>query len=300
MTKNPLPLIIAAILLSGCTSFYQLVKISPSAKLMDISYTTDAPNSLYQFHYADTLNNAFLKELRTANNLEQLTAGQSELEKIKTILDWTSKQWSHNGSNTPTKSDALTILAEARQGKQFRCVEYGIVATAAHNSIGIPARTLGLKTRDVEKVRTGAGHVVSEIYSKELGKWIYIDPQFNIMPTLNGTPLTGVEFQKAIYNKDAGLVLVNKQGPLSKDDSASYIKWIGKYLFYFDILFDQKTLDSEKFMRINGMSKLTLVPAGHKEPRIFQRSSKINYSYYTNSLNDFYRKPELIKHPKHP
>lgn len=139
---------------------------------MDISYTTDAPNSLYLFHYADTLNNAFLKELRTANNLEQLTAGQSELEKIKTILDWSSKQ-----------------------------------------------------------------------------------------------------------------------GPLSKEDSASYIKWIGKYLFYFDILFDQKTLDSEKFMRINGMSKLTLVPAGHKEPRIFQRSSKINYSYYTNSLNDFYRKP---------
>jgi len=280
MTKNYLPLILAAILLSGCTSFYQLVKISPSAKLTDISYTTDAPNPLYQFHYADTLNNAFLKELRTANNLEQLTAGQSELEKIKTILDWTSKQWAHNGSNTPTKSDALTILAEARQGKQFRCVEYGIVATAAHNCIGIPARTLGLKTRDVEKVRHGAGHVVSEIYSKELGKWIYIDPQFNIMPTLNGTPITGVEFRKAIYTKDAGLKLVNKQGPLSKEDSDSYIKWIGKYLFYFDILFDQ-----------NGMSKLTLVPAGHKEPRIFQRSNKINYSYYTNSLNDFYRKP---------
>lgn len=291
MTKNYLPLILAAILLSGCTSFYQLVKISPSAKLTDISYTTDAPNPLYQFHYADTLNNAFLKELRTANNLEQLTAGQSELEKIKTILDWTSKQWAHNGSNTPTKSDALTILAEARQGKQFRCVEYGIVATAAHNCIGIPARTLGLKTRDVEKVRHGAGHVVSEIYSKELGKWIYIDPQFNIMPTLNGTPITGVEFRKAIYTKDAGLKLVNKQGPLSKEDSDSYIKWIGKYLFYFDILFDQKTLDSDKFMRINGMSKLTLVPAGHKEPRIFQRSNKINYSYYTNSLNDFYRKP---------
>ena len=165
------------------------------------------------------------------------------------------------------------------------------MATAALNSIGIPARTLGLKTRDVEKVMRGAGHVVSEIYSKELGKWIYIDPQFNIMPTLNGTPLTGVEFQKAIYSKDPNLKLINKEGELGKEDSENYIKWIGKYLFYFDILFDQKTMNSEEFMRINGMSKLTLVPVGHKEPRIFQRSSKINYSYYTNSLNDFYRKP---------
>lgn len=194
-------------------------------------------------------------------------------------------------SNTPTKQDALTILKEAREGKQFRCVEYGIVATSALNSIGIPARTLGLKTRDVEKVMRGAGHVVSEVYSKELGKWIFIDPQFNIMPTLNGTPLNGVEFQKAIFDKNANLRLINKAGELSEKDSKSYIKWIGKYLFYFDVLFDQKTLNSSKFKSINGMTKITLVPVGHKEPRIFQRNSKINYSYYTNSLNDFYRKP---------
>jgi hypothetical protein len=52
-------------------------------------------------------------------------------------------------------------------------------------------------------------------------------------------------------------------------------------------------MNADKFNSINGMTKLTLVPAGHKEPLIFQRSSKINYSYYTNSLNDFYRTPEL-------
>ena len=286
--------IVIVIYLLTPTTFYQLLKISPSSRLLDISYTTDAPDSLYQFQYADTIGNEYLKELRTSYNLEQLTAGDTdEFAKIKTILDWTSKQWEHNGNNTPSKHDALTILAEARQGKQFRCVEYGIVATAAHNSIGIPARTLGLKTRDVEKVMRGAGHVVTEVYSNQFGKWIYIDPQFNIIPTLNGAPLTGVEFQKAIYTKDPGLTLINKQGEVGKEDSESYIKWIGKYLFYFDILFDQKTMNADKFSSINGMTKLTLVPAGHKEPLIFQRSSKINYSYYTNSLNDFYRTPEL-------
>jgi hypothetical protein len=274
------------------TTFYQLLKISPSSKLLDISYSNDAPDTLYQFQYADTTGNDYLKELRTSYNLEQLIAGKTdELDKIKTILDWTSKQWSHDGSNTPSKHDAITILAEARQGKQFRCVEYGIVATAALNSIGIPARTLGLKTRDVEKVMRGAGHVVTEVYSNQYEKWIYIDPQFNIMPTLNETPINGVELQKAIYTKDPGLKLINNDGELDKEDSENYIKWIGKYLFYFDVLFDQKTMNSEEFMRINGMSKLTLVPEGHKEPQIFQRSSKINYSYYTNSLNDFYRKP---------
>ena len=292
MAKNFFLILSGALLLSSCSTFFQIANISPSASLKELSHSNDTPNPLYEFFYSDTLENAYLREMRKTYNLEGLVNGQMrEIDKIVNILDWASKQWEHNGSNTPTKQDALTILKEAREGKQFRCVEYGIVATSALNSIGIPARTLGLKTRDVEKVMRGAGHVVSEVYSKELGKWIFIDPQFNIMPMLNGTPLNGVEFQKAIFDKNTNLRLINNAGELCEKDSKSYIKWIGKYLFYFDVLFDQKTLNSSKFKSINGMTKITLVPVGHKEPRIFQRNSKINYSYYTNSLNDFYRKP---------
>ncbi|HKL92232.1 MAG TPA: hypothetical protein VJ871_03030, partial [Bacteroidales bacterium] len=66
----------------------------------------------------------------------------------------------------------------------------------------------------------------------------------------------------------------------------------GKYLYYFDALFDQRSLRDESYKRIEGMTKLTLVPVGSKEPRVFQRSSKINYSHYTHSLNDFYQKPD--------
>lgn len=293
MKRNILAITISSILFCSCSSFYEFINVSPSSNLKEISYSNDSPNTLFEFYYSDTLENDYLRELRKTYNIDLLVIDQkSDFDKIKSVLDWTSKQWEHNGSNNPTKQDALTILKEAREGKQFRCVEYGIVATATLNSIGIPARTLGLKTRDVEKVMRGAGHVVSEVYSKEHGKWIFIDPQFNIIPTLNGKPLNGVEFQKEIFNKNINLKLINKQGELSKLDSEKYIKWVGKYLFYFDVLFDQKTLNSSKFKAINGMTKLTLVPVGRKEPHIFQRHSKINYSYYTHSLNDFYRIPE--------
>lgn len=291
--KNPLLILLCStILLTSCSSFFQLINVSPSAGVKNISYSQEPQNPLFVFQYSDTTANEFLKELRSSYRLDKLVAeDNSEFEKIKSILDWTNSQWSHNGSNSPSKSDALTILKEAKEGKQFRCVEYGIVAASAMNSIGIPARTLGLKSRDVEKVRRGAGHVVTEVYSKELGKWIFMDPQMNIIPVLNGLPLNGVEFQKEIYSKNPELKLVNKKGELNDEDRMSYIKWIGKYLFYYDVLFDQKTLDSEKFSSINGMTKLTLVPVGYKEPKVFQRRSKINYSYYTNSLNDFYRTP---------
>lgn len=291
--KTPsLILLCSTILLTGCSSFFQLINVSPSAGVKNISYSQEPQNPLFVFQYSDTTANEFLKELRSSYRIDKLVAeDNTEFEKIKSILDWTNSRWSHNGSNSPSKSDALTILKEAKEGKQFRCVEYGIVAAAAMNSIGIPARTLGLKSRDVEKVRRGAGHVVTEAYSKELGKWIFMDPQMNIIPVINGVPLNGVEFQREIYNKNPELKLINKQGELNSEDKRNYIKWIGKYLFYFDVLFDQKTLDSDKFKSINGMTKLTLVPVGYKEPKVFQRRYKINYSFYTNSLNDFYRKP---------
>lgn len=293
MVKKSLVTLFSCALLSSCSSFYQFVNISPSDRLKEISFSKDVPNTLYEFYYSDTLGNEYLRELKNKYNLQLIADGEiSDIGKIKNILDWTNRQWEHNGSNNPTRQDALTILKEAHEGKQFRCVEYGIVATAALNSIGIPARTLGLKTRDVEKVMRGAGHVVTEAYSEELDKWIFIDPQFNIIPVLNGYPLNGVEFQKEIFNKNDSLKLINKQGELTKEDSEQYIKWVGKYLFYFDVLFDQKTLNAEKFKAINGMTKITLVPVGYQEPRIFQRRSKIDFSYYTHSLNDFYRKPK--------
>jgi hypothetical protein len=281
------------LMLSACKPFYQLINVSPSDRLKDISFSETAPNPVYQFYYSDTLGNVYLRELRQVYKLDSLSdRTKNEFEKIKAILDWASRQWEHNGFNNPSNPDALTILKEAHSGKKFRCVEYGIVASSALNSIGIPARVIGLKTRDVEKVRHGAGHVAAEVYSTELKKWIFIDPQFNVIPVLDDVPLNAIEFQNAIVNNKGKLKIINLQGEVSSERSSSYIDWIAKYLFYFDTLFDQKLGNEPNYLRINGMVKITLVPIGEKEPKVFQRSSKINYSYYSHSLNDFYREPK--------
>lgn len=281
------------LLVNSCTPFYQLINISPSTKLKEINFSTTEADPTYHFYYSDTLNNTYLRELRQTYNLDIMTDSlDNEFDKIKIILDWTHLQWEHNGSNNPSKPDALTILKEAKSGKMFRCVEYGIVASSALNSIGITARVLGIKTRDVERVKIGAGHVASEVYSTSLNKWIFMDPQYNVIPVLNGVPLNAVEFQNAIVNDLGNLMLVNRNGEVTPENFNNYINWITKYLFYFDVLFDQRLGDEPNYKRVNGMTKITLVPIGEKEPKIFQRRYKIDYSFYTNSLNDFYRTPK--------
>ncbi len=289
--KNTL-LILSCLLLTNCSSFFRAINITPSQKITEIEFIEENSTQGYQFYYSDTLGNKYLRELRQTYGLDTLTSNlPDEFEKIKTILHWSSSQWEHNGSHSPSKSDALTILEEAKSGNQFRCVEYGILAAASLNSIGIPARVLGLKTRDVGKVKFGAGHVVTEVYSHEYSKWIFIDPQMNILPTLEGIPLNAVELQKAIINECQNIELINAKGKVEQKFAKGYINWIGKYLYFFDVDFDERIDYVVEKKGFEGKKSIMLVPVGIDNPSVFQRKYKIDNCIYTNSISDFYIKP---------
>lgn len=274
------------LLISGCKTS----SLSKNTSIEQLSFGTDKPSQI-RFVYSDTTNNIFLRQLRVNNDLLGITKNcNSDLEKLAQITDWTSKQWKHSGSNTPGKNDALTILKEAKEGKRFRCVEYGIVLSSALNAIGIKARVLGLKTRMVETTVTGAGHVLTEAFLPDLGKWVVADPQFNAIPTRNGTPLNAVEFQKAISVKEP-IQLINTRGSLGHSIFKKYMTFIPQYLYYFDIAFDNRQGISGDRLLIEEKPRLMLVPLGAKNPTIFQIDAKIDYCIYTNSTAEFYATP---------
>lgn len=215
---------------------------------------------------------------------------ESELDKVRILTHWTSTQWKHTSSNRPSKNDALTILEEVRQGKQFRCVEYSYVLCAALNAVGLKSRVLALKTKDVETREYGAGHVVVETYLTDLDKWIMADGQFNVIPTRDKVPLNAVELQKALSNGEK-FTFVDNKGTLKPKSSKKYQSFINEYLYYFDISFDNRTEYDNERLKVKEKVKLMLVPIGAKNPELFEVSSKIDYCLYSNSLTDFYRKP---------
>jgi hypothetical protein len=255
---------------------------------INLQFDTKSKNNNLKIWYEQNNNNEYLNLLRSKYPIDSLIKGtKTDTEKTLKILNWVHNQWQHNGNNEPLKSDAISILEEAKEGKNFRCVEYGIVATACLNSVGLKARTLGLKTKDVETRQSGAGHVLSEVFLNDLKKWVLIDGQWDAMPVLNGTPLNAVEFQKAITENFKELE-IRSLSNLSKN---RYIDWIYPYLYYFDISFDNRKGINADEKEINGKSQLMLVPIGATKPKIFQIIHKIDYSLYTNSLNDFYAPP---------
>lgn len=258
-----------------------------------VAYAAAPKPAAYRFWYENGTSNEYLYRLKSKYLLEKIVEGAtSDSARALRILKWSHDQWNHNGDNEPRKKDALSILEEARnEGKQFRCVEYGIVGAAALNAIGLPARVLALKTKEVETTPYGAGHVLLEVYLKDLGKWVLMDGQWDAMPVLNGVPLNAAEFQQAIATNYDALQIRSGSGT----SKAAYTRWVYPYLYYLDVKFDNREGVELKKELQSGKPSLMLVPQGAKEPTIFQQKRPINNVVYTRSLADFYAAPGETK-----
>ena len=184
------------------TSCATLTHKYPSKKIRHVKFENTQRNTDFQFYYPSVKNDTILQELLVDYSLQKLVENtKSEQEKVLVILNWVRQQWEHNGYNDAKTNNPIEILQRVKKGEQFRCVEYGIVLQNCLSAIGLPSRTLGLQTRDVEITKYGAGHVLSEVWLNDYQKWAMVDAQFNAMPMLNDVPLNVVELQDAIISK---------------------------------------------------------------------------------------------------
>ncbi|WP_242916198.1 transglutaminase-like domain-containing protein [Pontibacter liquoris] len=255
-----------------------------------LAFDTKSKVPAYTMQYEKNAGNPYLNTLREQYQLDALVAGAvNDTEKALRMVHWVHQQWQHNGMNEPSKPDALTILSEVKEGKQFRCVEYGIVTTACLNAIGLPARTMGLKMKEAETIEFGAGHVLLEVYLPDLQKWVLLDGQFDVMPVLNNVPLNAVEFQQAIASNYDQLEIRS----LSGASKAQYANWVYPYLYYFDVKFDNREGADFTREKVDGKQSLMLVPTGARQPKVFQRIKPIDYCKYTNSVADLYAPPVM-------
>lgn len=254
-----------------------------SAEIVKLEFDTTATND-FELIYYDHSNRDYYIRLRTEYKLDSLVKEHTtDFEKVTKIQSWVQSRWEHDGENIPEQNDALFILKEAEKGKQFRCVEYSIVAGQCLASLGFKVRSLGLMTKDISEVKSGGGHVVNEVYRQDLKKWVFIDPQYDLITTYNDVPLNAVELQNCIAN-DLDFEILNPNQTITKEE---YEKWIGPYLYYFSTTIKGEPIGI--WDRIIGNKKqLTLYPKGAERPKYFQNLIRINNSHYTSSVGDFY------------
>ncbi len=223
-----------------------------------------------------------LEDLRRASQIE-FKDDTSDIEKAKVIIAYVHNLFDHDGDNEPSKLDPLTILTEAKRGSSFRCVEYSLLAVGLLWAHDIAARKIGLKTADVETSEYGAGHVVTEFWSRNLGKWIMSDVQWGIIPKSQDGYMSALELKQTI-EEGRELMLESVNGTnLTHEQASKYVEWVKDYLYFLDTpiepTFQNMDLKSQKIAM--------LVPKSVKPPVKFQNTFEMN-AVYTNNPADFY------------
>jgi hypothetical protein len=132
-----------------------------------------------------------MKALREKFKLDDVVAGAgSELEKFVKLRDWVAKQWRFEAPARHYPAwDADDILT-ARTGF---CVQFAIVFMQC-------ATALGYQTRFLFGDNSAVGHEVTEVWSNEFGKWIYMDNSnnFHHVDPRTGVPLNMMDVRDLI------------------------------------------------------------------------------------------------------
>lgn len=251
---------------AGCASDSEALRFARQAEISEsaVAFQWQSPSDPY------------LNELRTRYDLDRVLSGsRTDYERVVAITQWTHQRWTHSVTHAAINDDPLSILKAAAHGERFRCTEYSIVAAGALNSIGIPARIVFLDVRStIKKILGVGGHVATEAYLRDEGKWVMLDAQWGAVPLLQGRPLNAVEFQAGIADEVEGLEIAG----LSETGAGEYVKWIAPYLYSFTVRLDNRLGVTP---RLSGF--LSLVPVG--APAGDKRFT------YTNSPEVFYRPP---------
>ncbi len=119
-----------------------------------------------------------LRQLRERFRLDDVVAGaERELDLICRLAVWASQQWDQGHlSKVYPAWDALEILKPHDDGRPIGgfCQQYNLVLLQACESFGLVGRAVSIGPGALGKGIRG-GHEVVEIWSNELGKWIYVD-----------------------------------------------------------------------------------------------------------------------------
>ncbi len=126
----------------------------------------------------------------------------SPLERVRALNSWVAMQWRYrNSSETPQYApwDPATILSwgKAERGHDSRppivmCVHYAVVMVSCCIAAGIPARGFA----GTGSINGWDGHFTAEVWVKEYGKWVMVDPTKDAILMTDEVPLSISEIRR--------------------------------------------------------------------------------------------------------
>ncbi|QDW27167.1 transglutaminase domain-containing protein [Pedobacter sp. KBS0701] len=167
----------------------------------NLSDRREVPVFTYQ-----SMDNSNLVRIRTDLRLDSVAGKGNELSKIFNLMHWVHNLIRHDGnSGNPTLKNAIELIRVCReQNRGVNCRMLATVLNECYLAMGITSRYITCMPKETN---FDDCHVINMVYSKDLKKWIWIDPTFDSYVMDEKGNLLGVQEVRERLVKGMPLVL---------------------------------------------------------------------------------------------
>ena len=186
-----------------------------------------------------------LEELRERFDLGGVAGEGSDLERAVRLRSWIKSIWAHALPSRQPAYDGLLILDRASRGVEtFICMHYSVALVHVCLSVGIQARLInlhrGIAAEGAHRIGAEATvdppideHVTAEIWSRELGKWVMVDADFDCTHERDGVPQSAWELHCAAIAGEKQAINVQKGPGAAAYDSLGADFYVDTMLDYY-------------------------------------------------------------------
>ena len=212
------------------------------------------------FHY-DLNRRDLYQDLIDEYDLDEITAGLTDVELMIVLLNWVCDNFRHNGgSNISEDLDAISIISFYKENPGgISCRMLAILLAELYRLYGIEAKHI----TGYPPERPSHNHVVTHAYSKELNQWIMFDPTFRLYLTdKDGNYMNLATLRESFTFDDIINMNENAAHNNRRFSVKDYKEFMVEYLFLFSCATDF-TFGSEN--QKDGNISNVLVPVGFKD-----------------------------------
>jgi hypothetical protein len=289
------------ILLNGKDSARTQIKYKPSrleilknAGKYDYTDNRFVPKFTYQ-----SSENSNLQRIRQDLKLDSIAGKGNELSQIFNLLHWVHNLVRHDGSSdNPTLKNAIELINICKvENRGVNCRMLATILNECYLSMGIKSRYITCMPKETN---FDDCHVINMVYSKELEKWIWIDPTFDSYVMDEKGNLLGIQDVRERLVKGLPLVLNadanwNRENLQTKED---YLyNYMAKNLYRLQTPLNSE-YDTETWKSGKEVTYIELLPIDGIEQTPQKKeqtnnSTGVKFIYYkTNNPNLFWTKPE--------
>ncbi|WP_276134302.1 transglutaminase-like domain-containing protein [Polluticoccus soli] len=240
-----------------------------------------------------------LVALRKTFNLDSIAGKANEVSKIINLMRWVHNYIPHDGTHgNPSVYDAMNMMAVCKKEERgLNCRGLATVLNEFYLAMGFPSRLVTCLPKDSLGIDQDC-HVINAVYSKQLKKWIWMDPTNEAYVMNEKGELLGIQEvrQRLIHGET---LIVNPDANWNHKSTATRAHYLDYYMTK-NLYRLECPVDSRNNLEKRGqqLTYVELLPLDYfdqspdKTTAFNEKNNTTFVRYKTNNPDKFWQAPE--------